>query len=73
MFGISKMRGFPMSNCSAIIHSSGFDRPFDFASEEAATRRILWLTRREVEGIAVIQVALRMNWYILLPGTSLAV
>jgi hypothetical protein len=52
MFGISKMSGFFRSSCSAIIYSSIFDRLFDFTREEAALCRILWLTRREVKGIA---------------------
>jgi len=46
------MNGFPRSTCVATIYSSVFDRPFAFAHEEAATRRILWLTSCEAEGIA---------------------
>jgi len=48
------MSGFFRPNCSAIIYSSVFDRKLAYASEEVATRRILGMTRWEVEGIAVI-------------------
>jgi hypothetical protein len=48
------MSGFFMSNWSATIHSSIFDRLFDFDRGGYYTLRILWLTRCEVEGITVI-------------------
>jgi len=49
-----KIRFRLMSNCSAIISSSIFNRLLAYASEEVATQRILWMGRWEVEGIAVI-------------------
>jgi|SoiMetStandDraft_5_1073268.scaffolds.fasta_scaffold219717_1 hypothetical protein len=54
------MSGFFRSSCYAIIYSSIFDRLFDFAGEEAALCRILWLTCREVEGIAGVHSRQRL-------------